>query len=176
MMQPETRMLYKLIILYILDKVDFPMTNAQLTNFLLEQDYTTYFNAQQTLSDLIEDEYIRSELLNSTSMYCITNSGRETLSFFESSISQAIRNDINKYLKENEYQLREEVSMPAEYFEVKKNEYVVRLQVMERGQAIIDLSLAVTSKEEASHICTRWRKKSSEIYSYVISALLSEEE
>ncbi|MFW5631973.1 MAG: DUF4364 family protein, partial [Acetivibrio ethanolgignens] len=28
--------LYKLIILFILDKVDFPLTNAQLSNFILE--------------------------------------------------------------------------------------------------------------------------------------------
>lgn len=173
MMQPETRMLYKLIILYILDKVDFPMTNAQLTNFLLERDYTTYFNVQLTLSDLAEDEFIRKETLNSTSMYRITDSGRETLSFFQSSISLAIRTEIDQYLSENRYNLREEVSTPAEYFEVKQNEYLARLQVLERGLAIIDLNLVVSSKEAAEHICTQWKKKSSDIYAYIISNLLS---
>lgn len=174
-MQPETRMLYKLIILYILDKVDFPMTNTQLTNFLLERDYTSYFNIQQTLSDLLEDEFIRSDTLNSTSMYCITDSGRETLSFFYTTISSAIRDDIDLYLDEHEYTLREEVSMPAEYFEVRKNEYVARLQVLERGSAIIDLNLAVTTKEAAEHVCMQWRQKSSDIYAFVISSLLADD-
>ena len=44
-MQPEALMLYKLMILYILDKVEFPLTQTQLTNFLLEKEYTTYLSA-----------------------------------------------------------------------------------------------------------------------------------
>ena len=154
-MQPETRMLYKLIILYILDKVDFPMTNVQITNFLLEKDYTTYFNTQQTLSDLVDDEFIRRETLNNTSMYRITDSGRETLSFFQSSVSLAIRTEIDQYISENQY--------------------IARLQVLERGLAIIDLNLIVSSKEAADHICTQWKKKSSDIYGYIISSLLFKE-
>ena len=34
---------YKLIILYMLDKVDFPLTNTQISNFILEKGYTSYF-------------------------------------------------------------------------------------------------------------------------------------
>ena len=60
-MQPETLMLYKLIILYILDRVDFPMTNAQLTNFITDRQYTSYFNVQQVLTDLVDDGYITLE-------------------------------------------------------------------------------------------------------------------
>ena len=57
-MQPEALMLYKLIILYILDRVDFPMTNSRLTDFITTKEYTNYFNVQQVLSDLVEDGYI----------------------------------------------------------------------------------------------------------------------
>ena len=38
--------LYKLIILYMLDKVDFPLTNAQISEFILGMGYTTYFKLQ----------------------------------------------------------------------------------------------------------------------------------
>ena len=46
-MQPEALMLYKLIVLYTLSRVDFPMTNSQLTEFITEKEYTNYFNVQQ---------------------------------------------------------------------------------------------------------------------------------
>ena len=36
----DTFTLYKLIILYLLDKVNFPMSNAQLSEFILEKEYT----------------------------------------------------------------------------------------------------------------------------------------
>ena len=49
MAEPFT--IYKLTILNMLDKVDFPLTNTQISNFFLEQDYTDYFRVQQVLSD-----------------------------------------------------------------------------------------------------------------------------
>lgn len=33
--------LYKLIILYMLTKVNFPMTNAQISDFILGEEYTS---------------------------------------------------------------------------------------------------------------------------------------
>ena len=39
-MQNDTMTLYKLMILYFLDQVDYPLTNAQISGFLLEQEYT----------------------------------------------------------------------------------------------------------------------------------------
>ena len=44
MAEPIT--IYKLTILNMLDKVDFPLTNTQISNFFLEQDYTDYFRVQ----------------------------------------------------------------------------------------------------------------------------------
>ena len=41
----ETYTLYKLIVLYMLDKVDFPLTTSQISEFILEKEYTTYFNS-----------------------------------------------------------------------------------------------------------------------------------
>ena len=46
--------LYKLIVLYMLKKIDFSMTNAQISNFILDQGYTTYFTLQSVLAELTE--------------------------------------------------------------------------------------------------------------------------
>ena len=37
----EAFTLYKLIILYMLDKVDFPLTNSQISEFVLDKGYTS---------------------------------------------------------------------------------------------------------------------------------------
>ncbi|WP_066715389.1 DUF4364 family protein [Clostridium sp. Marseille-P299] len=173
-MQAETLMLYKLIVLYILDKVDFPLTNGQLTNFILEKEYTNYFNIQQTINELVDDQYISSETIRNSSLYQITDSGRETLSFFSNTISSVIREEIEEYLKIHKYSLREEVSSLADYYEAKKDEYIAHLRVMERDSAIIDLKLSVPTEKEANLICSNWKNKSSDIYAYVISSLLAD--
>ena len=59
MAEPFT--IYKLTILNMLDKVDFPLTNTQISNFFLEQDYTDYFRVQQVLSDLEDASLIHAE-------------------------------------------------------------------------------------------------------------------
>ena len=55
-MQSESLMLYKLIILYILDRMDFPITNTELTRFILEKEYCDYITINQILEELIEEK------------------------------------------------------------------------------------------------------------------------
>ena len=51
-MNQDTLMLYKLMVLYMLNKVDFPLTNSQISEFILDREYTNYFHLQQALSEL----------------------------------------------------------------------------------------------------------------------------
>lgn len=174
-MESDALTLYKLIVLFLLDKVDFPLTNAQISNFILEKDYTNYFNIQHSISELIEAEFIVIETVGHSSLYQITSSGRETLSFFEHMVSPAIQEDILEYLKTNEYSLRDEASILSEYYEAKKGEYVTRLRVLEKGEPIIDLNIAVPTKEDAETICNNWRSQSQKIYAFVLGNLLNSE-
>ena len=41
-MNEEPDMMYKLMILYMLDKVNFPLSNSQISSFVLGREYTTY--------------------------------------------------------------------------------------------------------------------------------------
>ena len=175
-MQSDSLTLYKLIILFLLDKVDFPMTNTQISDFILEKDYTNYFNIQQSISELIEAEFVTVEAIGHNSHYRITDSGKETLSFFDNMIPTAIQEDSIEYLRKNQYSLRNEVSTQSEYYESKKGEFMVQLRVLEKENSIIDLSLLVPTEEEATKICSNWKKRSQQVYAYVISNLLREDE
>ena len=170
-MQSESLMLYKLIILYILDRMDFPITNTELTRFIVDKEYCDYITINQTLEDLIEDEYVAVERSHNSYLYRITPSGKETLSFFYTRISVAIRDDIDTYLSEKEYQLREMVATTADYYEAKKNEFVVELRVVERDSELVHINLLVTSAAEADMICNRWKECSADVYGYLISTL-----
>lgn len=173
-MQSDSLTLYKLIILYILNKVDFPMSNSQISDFILEKDYTNYFSIQQSLSEIIEASFAVMEPMGHNSFYHITESGKETLSFFDHMIPTAIKEDTIEYLKEHQYALRNEVSTRSTYFK-SKGEYTVELKVMEKDASIIDLNILVPSEEEAAKICNNWRQKSQQIYAYVLSTLLQED-
>ena len=53
--------LYKLIVLYILKLIDGPVTNAQISEFILGKGYTDYFTIQQSISELTETGMIKNE-------------------------------------------------------------------------------------------------------------------
>ena len=171
-MQSDTFMLYKLMILYILSRVSFPLTNAQLTAFILEKEYTNYFNIQRAISELIDDAFISTKTIRNSTLYRITESGSQTLLFFDNMMSSGIKDDIEEYLSKYKYQLQEEVSTRAEYYQVKKGDFSAHLCVVERDLPIIDLTLSVTTEEEAARLCNNWKEKSSDIYSYLMSTLL----
>ena len=54
----ESLMLYKLIILYMLNKVSFPLTQSQISEFILDKGYTNYMSLQQILAELTENNLI----------------------------------------------------------------------------------------------------------------------
>lgn len=164
--------LYKLIVLYMLNKVDFPLTNAQISEFILDEGYTTYFKLQQAISELIESGFIREESTHSRTFYHLTEEGAETIHFFKNDISPAIQQDINTFLKEKQYELKNEVSVKSDYYRNSNQEYSVRCQVIEHGVPLIDLTITAPTEAEAETIANNWTKKNQEIYAMIMSNLL----
>lgn len=173
-MQQDTLILYKLIILFMLDKVDFPMTNAQISDFILEKEYTNYFHIQQSISALQDNNFITTETIRNSSYLRITEAGRDVLGYCLSDISQTIQQEIIDYLQEHRYELRDEVSVVADYYEEKKDVFITRCIAKDGNTNVIELNLNVASETQASTICNNWQEKSEEIYAYLIQQLLAE--
>lgn len=168
----ETFTLYKLIILYMLNKVDFPMTTSQISEFVLDKGYTTYFKLQEALCELTDSGLIRTETTHNRTLYHLTENGAETILYFDRKLSPAIRKDIDDFLKEKQYDLKEEAAVKADYYMNPKHEFEVRCRIDENGSSLIDLKLTVPTEQEAEAIANRWNTKSQEIYTLLLSNLL----
>ena len=168
----ETQTLYKLIILYMLNRVTFPLSNSQLSEFILEKEYTDYFTLQQTIHELTEAKLIRQEAVHNITLYRITEEGRTTLTYFVKKISSAIREDIDTFLSEHKYELRNEHSTPADYYRTTTGEFAAHCRVLERDSILMDLTLTVPVEAQAKAICDHWKGKSQEIYATLIQSLL----
>lgn len=163
--------LYKLIVLYMLDRVTFSMTAAQVSDFILERDYTNFLTLQQVISDLTESKLITSKTIRNRTHLSITPEGRETLIYFENQISPAIRQEIKAYFKENELSLRNEVSVQGNYYKSTSGEYDAHLIVKEKEIKLVEITLSVPTEEIAASICDNWQKKNQEIYRHLITEL-----
>lgn len=168
----EAFKLYKLIILYMLNKVDFPLTNSQISEFILDEGYTNYFTLQQTISELTDSGFIREESTHSRTFYHLTEEGSETVHFFKNDISPAIQEDIDTFLQKKKYELKNEVSVKSDYYQNSNGEYSVRCQVIEQGSPLIDLLITVPTEDEAETVSNNWVKKNQEVYALIMAKLL----
>lgn len=155
----------------MLDNVNFPLTNAQISGFILEKEYTNYFTLQQVFADLLDADLIRIKTTHNTSFYHITAQGEETLRFFQNRISDMIKEDIQAFLTENKYELRKKADTVSDYYKSTSGDYIVHCQVTEGENSIIEINLAVPTEESAQHMCSKWTSSSQEIYSYIIKTL-----
>ncbi len=168
----EQNMQYKLMVLYMLGKVDFSLTYTHLSDFILGRGYTDYFNLQQAIAELTETGLIHQETLRSTTYYMITPEGEETIGYFSSRISLAIREDIDTWLKENRLAMINDVSMRADYYRDTAGDYEVRCVIMEKKKDLCDLRLKVTDESIAKAMCKQWKAKSQPIYEYLMKELM----
>lgn len=168
----ESFTLYKLIVLYMLEKVDFPLTTSQISEFILDKEYTTYFKLQGTLSEMVDSDLLKVETTHNRTLYHLTENGEETIQFFKNKISPAIQKDINEFLKEKRYDLKEEVAIKSDYYLNTNHEFEVRCQIVENGFSLIDLKLTVPTEIEAETIANNWNGRSQEIYTLLLSKLL----
>ncbi|MCR5755776.1 MAG: DUF4364 family protein [Acetatifactor sp.] len=163
--------LYKLIVLYMLDRVSFPLTVAQISDFILEKDYTNFLTLQQVISELTDAGMINSQSIRNRTHLAISEEGQETLQFFRNRISDAIQQDIDTYLRENEFTLRNEASVQANYYKSTSGEYEAQLIAKDREICLVNITLSVPTEEMASAICDNWQNKNQEIYQYLIKQL-----
>ena len=138
--------LYKLMILYMLGQVDFPLSNTQLSEFFLSYNYTSYFMFQKAISELV-----------STNLISIYSSHIE---------------DMNEYISKNKFKFRSETGNIAEYYQTSNLDYIVHFEIREGKTKLINMELSATDEETAKHMCDMWRDNSIEIYQYLIKKLM----
>lgn len=170
MAEPFT--IYKLTILYMLDKAGFPLTNTQISNFFLEQEYTDYFRVQEVIGDLVNADLINFESTHSNTQYTLTAAGRETLGFFKDKITDGIENDVKRFFEKNKLEFRQENFILADYYKTTNQNYDVRCQVRSDSTTVLDLTLTVTTKEQAEAICNNWKNSNEDVYAYLMDILL----
>ena len=158
---------YKLIVLYMAKHSKETLTNSQISEFILDRDYTDYFQLQKVLSELVETELLRKRTISNSSYYEITEEGKKTLSYFEKELSGEIKNEVKDYL-----QRQERILTPADYYTTPQGNYAVRCQIIEKGTTVLDLTLAAPGREAAQAMCHSWAKKSQDIYGMLMGELI----
>ena len=161
----------KILVLYMLNRVSFPLTQAQIYDFMLERNYVNFMNLQRAITELVDTGFVTARSRHNRTYLTITAEGRETLDFFKSRIDSSIRKDIDDFLGANQFKLRNETSVSTDYRKVLSGDYEVHLTVKEKDATVVKITLSVPNKETAEAVCTNWQKKNQDLYQYLAGQL-----
>ncbi len=161
----------KLLVLYMLNRVSFPLTQAQIYDFLLERNYVNFMNLQRAITELVDTGFVTAQSRHNRTYLTITAEGQETLSFFKNRIDTSFKQEIDNFFSTNEYKLRNETSVYADYNKVISGEYEVHLTAKEKDVTVVEVTLSVPNEDTAEIVCSNWQKKNQDIYQYLTGQL-----
>jgi DNA-binding PadR family transcriptional regulator len=167
----------KLILLYLIDKMDLPLSRSQITEFVSEGEYMDYYTLQQTLAEMVDGGYLEKAQDNNTTRYSVTDEGATTLEYFENHIPGGIRSKITKYVHDHFNSVKRDFEVTANYFlDSETNEYIVKCGVYEDKCILMEINVSVVSREQAKLIQNNWKGYVSEIYINLLNELVKTRE
>ena len=165
----------KLIILYMIDRLNMPVSNNNITRLVLETRLMNYFMFQQCFNELHEGKLIElntaKESTNSPEGFSLTATGNNTLQYFLNLIPPGIKKQLDKMLPDARKEIQGEALVTADFMPESESKFTLTCKMGEKGFPLMELKAAVGTKKDARAICENWRNHSSEIYAEIIEAL-----
>ena len=168
----------KLVILYLINAMDLPMSRTQIVSFFEEKELLGNMVLLSNLGDLVErgflEEIVESSQDETTTSYILTEEGNTHLEHLESLLPRPLRHTIDNSIDETRGKIRKGYERTAHYFPNAENdEFTVKCGVYDdkRGTMLMEISVPVVSREQAKHILSNWNENYTSIYQRVLEVL-----
>ncbi len=160
----------KLLVCYIINNVDRPITKTQINEVMLQQSLANYFEVNQAITELLEDGNIVAELDGEDEILTTTEKGRAA--------SEVLQKDIPLTVREKAISAATRILLRARResenkIEIQKLEvgYNVTFTILEKEDELMKLTLYVADSEQAQQIKERFLEDPTALYSVIISTL-----
>lgn len=161
----------KVLILYILNKLNKPIDSDSLLKLILPIKDMNYFYFQQFLLDLLENKYIIGYTKEDKTMYKITDLGVETLKLTDDLLPGITKLQIDNALKEEVEDVQYNDHAVSEFLPRNEDEFIVNCKLVQNNVTTFELKLQASSREEAKQIAEKWENNYEEIYPIIVEIL-----
>ncbi len=163
----------KLIILYTVKSLKIGASYTILDYVISSSANVNYFELEQYIRGLIQSGNLSELTVEPETLFAITESGEETLSFFEHKIPGSIKVRLDNKIESINRKEMSGNKFYADFVPVTESEYVVKCSMEEGGIPLIKLEFYAGSKQNAMDIC-RYLKENTEQFYKKFTALINE--
>ena len=156
----------KVLILYLLNKLDKRMTNDTLYRVVLSVEEMNYFYFQQFLLDLIENKYIVCHEDDST--YEMTDIGKKTLELVDDILPGIKKLKIDTALEGKIDDPQNKQAIISEFVSTSEAGFLVKCKIIENNQKIFEVQIQAPTVDEAKKISDKWENGAEEIFPKVL--------
>lgn len=165
----------KLMILYILDKLNYSIDSDSLFKLVLTASDMNYFYFQQFLLDLIDSNYVISyENDDNSLVYKITDNGVQALSLTKELLPGIIKLKIDSHFKDELNSIKEDLMITSEYVPINDNEFFVKCKINENSNSVFEVKVFAGDSEKAKEIADNWKEKANIIYPKILELLYTQ--
>lgn len=161
----------KLIMLYIFQKLNIPLTENSIVDvFTSKNDWVKYIDYKNYLTQLLENGLVRVVGNSKTEpRYTISESGNDCLFHFKGKIPVSIKESIEKFAAANRDEIKLSQENTYEYYQNRDGTYDVKLKIKNVGldENLLEMSIKVPAKANAVYLCKNWPHKAEQLYEYL---------
>ena len=141
----------KLIMLFVFDKMDFPIMEDTVFNLCtMSNSWISWMEYQSVHENKV--------------YYSITPDGRMCLSHFYTRIPSSLRAEITEYVKENRMSFRRKQEYFRNYYKNADGSYTVQLKIMDPAQTMLEIKLNVSNRHIAKLVYNKWEEKAAQVF------------
>lgn len=166
----------KLILLYVLENMDIPLTETSILEICSSQNsWVNYMDCKDLLYQLLTAKFIyKPNTTTNESRYNITVAGRECLSQFYTKIPASLRNSIAKFAKENKLHFKRNQEYVGKYYKNIDGSYTVQLRILEplTTDSVFEISIKTDTRHNAIVAVKKWRELAPSIFEHVYAKII----
>lgn len=161
----------KLLILYILQKINNPISYKELLELVISISDMNYFDFQQFLQDLLEDQFIIKYEHNNEEILELTNEGKYALELTIDMLPGILKLKVDSSFKEKYSKIKDEFSVFAEYTPITETNFSVKCKIIENNITLFNLEAIADSRDQAKTIVDNWNNHADNIYPQILNIL-----
>ena len=165
----------KVLILYILDKIENGILEDGLYKIISSINNVNYFYFKDVLTDLLNSRLVGIYTKDDdNSVLKITSEGQNSLSLTLDVLPGILKLKADNVYKEKFHSINNEDTVVAEFTPRNENDYIVKCKIIDNNETIFEVKTFAGSNERAKKIVDNWNKNASEIYPKVLDILLED--
>lgn len=170
----------KLILLFIFDKIEIPLTDASISEIIMSNpSWMTYMDFKDALYQLGESKFIYRTSAGAETNFQITQDGRHCLAHFFTKIPASVREEITNYAKLNRNRFKRNQEYTYDYFKNNDGTHTVYLRIKDHNVAtdnLLEIRLKTPTRSGAIKAANRWKDKAAQVYDWVNNTMIESEE